>query len=226
MSNSVSGNDSCDYNTLNGECADTTIVNVFPGGTTTGAIQLRSSTGTFTADDTFYYDDMKQCLNGGTIYELLPGTDLQIQSEVLNIPAWATRITINFPNMQTTNTTAKPHLSIGTQFGYNAASVTGSTWGNAGATNQEYWDNVGVYFYNYTWSSTLILSGQIIIERMPTQSGGIITYTITTIASNSSSVLAYGSGNFQNVDPITKLKIVPGSTSTFANSPLWQIYIE
>ena len=221
--NSLAADDGCNFNTLNADCVDSGVVTIIPAGTVTGAIQLRSSTGKFAANEAFYYDTSKSALNGGTVYELLSTISLATQSEILNIPSWVKRITINCHNVQT-NGTVKPFLSIGTVSGYDALKITGSCWGDSGAAVQN-WDNIGVHFFNNAWLTTAYYRTTIVIEKIPSLLT-THTYTIKTLSNNYEMTnFAFGTGRFGGgSEPITKLKFSAGATSFV--SAYWQIYIE
>ena len=185
-------------NELDGECDDTTVGNVIAAGNVMNAIQLRSSTGTFTANNDFYFDAASQCVPPSyTIYKLIDLTLLNNQSAYITVPESAKRITVNFTRLSTSLNSA-PVLQFGPFNGpLDQTGLRGVTWGLADTTNQTQW-TAGVQLFNApaTYSSAYILSGSCVITKVGTI--GLQSYYTVHVQTNLDNLdrVSFGAGHY------------------------------
>jgi len=185
-------------NELDGECDDTTVGNVIAAGNVTNAIQLRSSTGTFTANNDFYFDAAAKCVPPSyTIYKLAALTSLTTTGSYITIPESAKRITVNFTRLSTSLNSA-PVLRFGPLGGpISLTGLRGVTWGLADTSTQTQWTN-GVQLFNSPaiYSSAYILSGSCVITKVGTI--GLQSYYTVRVQSNLDNLdrVSFGAGHY------------------------------
>ena len=233
--NTITSSNTCECNTLSSDCATTSTVSTNAAGSVTGAVQFRSSTGTFDANNSFYYDFTKMSLVGGTIYPSLYEVALPNQQYATNtnIPFWARRITIQFETLGTSTGSTGiviPSVNMGDTNGFSPANIIGSTWGNSDFDAERSWNGVGVYLYNTTWAGGVgpLLTGNVVIQRIGEVEGkGYYTITMQSQLKNGTvERVSTGAGRFLCPSLyITQVRIAaPGNTSfTFGG---WSILCE
>lgn len=212
-------------NELDGECDNTTTGNVIAAGTVVNAIQLRSSTNTFTANDSFFFDTTVYAVPPSyTIYKLLNLTPLTTISSYVNIPSWAKRITINFTDVST-NGVGAPYIRLGGPTNsIDVTTLSGATWGSSNTSTQVQWYNAGIYLTNSpsTWTATLTTRGRCVIEKVGVVAGQ--AYYSVTLNTTHPSNINFGAGAYNILSNIGVVQL--SAVSGIYDAGDWSLWIE
>ena len=223
----------CDNNTLSGVSSTSVTAIAQAGGIVTGAIQLRSSTTTFTAQNNFIYDNKKKAMTGGKINFYYPIYKLPttLASNTTTIPTWAKRITINLFDLQSDNNIYIPYLRVA---GTGQAFITtppalfrGMTWGNTDTNAIIPWPSTGfIYLENAPTRADQIWSGKVVMDKIvDTNGNSVYIVRIQMGCQYVNANYSIGCGAFGFAGVLERIQLNAGTPQQFQGG-YWQISCE